>query len=182
MMDLRDSLEEPVSTHMSKSYARVRGGDPVSSAAKSMQDLGVTEAVVVEGGEPVGIVTEKDILYKVVARGSDPSKVWVKDVMSSPVQAVEEDSKVADAISRMASMGIRRLGVTQKGKLVGLVTQKAMVSGSLGQSVSLPELTTPGQIRCPYCDAIMRDGNDLSQHIDQVHLGLGLLEGDRSKW
>lgn len=181
-MGLKDDLEAPVSKFMSVTFAKVAADETVAAAARVMQMSGSTEAVVVKGGEPIGIITERDILYKVVAAGSHPSKVTVADAMSSPVETVEDSAKVQEAISKMSKMGLRRLGVTKNGRLVGLVTQRAMVSGTVHQSVALPELAPPDQFRCPYCDAVMKDRNELSRHIDQVHLGLGLLEGDTSKW
>ncbi len=181
-MGLRESLGEKVARYTSKDFARVEADESVVHAAKAMQGSGSTEAIVVEGGSPVGIVTERDILYKVVAPGLHPVKVRVRDVMSSPVESVDESSSVADAISKMSARGMRRLGVTRNGKLVGLVTQKAVVSGSLEERVPLPELAVPGKTSCPYCDAVMKDASELSKHIDQVHLGLGLLQGDKSKW
>jgi hypothetical protein len=106
----------------------------------------------------------------------------VRDVISAPVATVDSAAKVADAIAKMSKLGVRRLGVTRKGKLVGLVTQKAMVSGGLEQHVALPELASPNLLACPYCGEIVGDRDELSRHIDRVHLGLGLLEGDLSKW
>lgn len=181
-MGLRESLDEPVSKYTSKEFAQVGPDDSVASAAKAMQKSGSTEAIVVRGGVPAGIVTERDMLYKVVASGTDPSKVRVRDIMSTPVETVDANAKVQDAIAKMSKLGLRRLGVTSDGKLVGLVTQKAMVTGSVRQSVGLPELAAPNQFHCPYCDATMKDPNELSKHIDQIHVGLGLLEGDTSKW
>jgi CBS domain-containing protein len=181
-VSLREDLDKPVSMFMSVDFAKVGADETVAGAAKLMQKAGTTEAIVVKGGEPVGIITERDILYKVVATGSHPSKVTVADVMSSPIETVEDTSKVMNAISKMSKMGLRRLGVTHEGKLVGLVTQRAMVSGAVREEVVLPELSPPGKLRCPYCDAVMKDGSELSRHIDQVHLGQGLLEGRISKW
>ena len=181
-MDLRESLDEPVSKFMSRSFASIDAKDTVTAAAKAMQRSGSTEAIVVKGGEPIGIVTERDVVYKVVAAGSNPAEVPVSQVMSSPIETVEDTSTVKDAIAKMSKLELRRLGITSRGKLVGLVTQKAMVSGTAREKVVLPELAVPGQLRCPYCDAIMKDRSELSKHIDQVHLGLGLLEGDTSKW
>lgn len=167
---------------MTVNYAKVSIDDSIATAAKAMEKAGVTEAIVVKDGAPIGIVTERDILYKVVAAGSDPSAVDVEQVMSTPVQSVEVTSKVGDAIAKMSKLGLRRLGVTRDGKFVGLVTQKAMVSGGLHQHFALPELASPNEISCPYCDATMKDGGELSMHIDQVHVGLGLLQGNLSKW
>lgn len=167
---------------MSRDFARVGEEDSVQAAASAMQKLVVTEAIVMRGKLPVGIITERDILYKVVAGGRAPREVRAKEAMSSPLQTIEESAKVADAISKMSALGLRRLAVTRKGEVVGMVTQKAVVSGPRGQNVPLPELATPGGVSCPYCDAVMKSGEELSKHIDQVHVGKGLLEGDTSKW
>lgn len=181
-MELRDSLDLPVSEYLSPSFAEVKPDDTVMAAAKAMQRSASTEAIVFKEGNPVGVITERDIVYKIVASGLNSSVVKVGDVMTSPLETVEESAKVGEAIAKMSKLGVRRLGVTSKGKLVGIVTQKAIVSGDLHQHVALPELASPKKLVCPYCDAVMKDRNELSKHIDQVHLGLGLLEGDMSKW
>jgi signal-transduction protein with cAMP-binding, CBS, and nucleotidyltransferase domain len=181
-MDLRKSLDQPVSDYMSTGFVRVSFDDPVTDAARVMQKAGATEAVVMRDDDPIGIVTERDILYKVVAAGLAPSAIKVREVMSAPVATVDSASKVVDAVAKMSKLGVRRLGVTRKGKLVGLVTQKAMVSGGLEQHVVLPELASPKVLVCPYCGETMDDRNELSRHIDHTHLGLGLLEGALSKW
>lgn len=180
-MGLRESLEEPVSLYMSKGFARVGAEESIYHAAMAMQKAGTTEAIVMKGDVPVGIITERDILYRVVAAGLIPQQVKAKDIMSSPLETIEESAKAGEAISKMSKLGLRRLAVTRNGALVGLVTQKAVVSGPLGH-VALPELAHPETISCPYCDATMKSKEELSKHIDQVHLGPGLLEGDRSKW
>ncbi len=167
---------------MSLGFVQVKPDATVADAAKVMQKAGATEAVVFNDGGPFGIVTERDILYKVVAAERDPSSVSVREIMSSPVETIDQDAKVADAIAKMSKLGVRRLGVTRKGELVGLVTQKAMVSGGLHQHVALPELALPGQLACPYCGETMKDRDELSRHIDRVHVGLGLLEGNLGKW
>jgi len=168
---------------MSTSFAQVADADSVSEAARTMQKTGSTEALVVSGSVPLGMVTERDILYKVVATGSNPSKVKVREIMSSPVQTIDEASKVGEAIAKMSKLGIRRLGVTRNGKIVGIITQKAMVTGKVEQNVPLPELAHPGWFNCPYCNAIFESREGLSRHIDMNHMGgLGLLQGDLSKW
>jgi signal-transduction protein with cAMP-binding, CBS, and nucleotidyltransferase domain len=182
-MSLRETLGEQVSSFMFRDFAQVAALDSVTTAAKRMHDLGATEAFVVSEGAPIGIVTERDILYKVVAAGSNPASVKVHDIMSSPVATIEDTSRVGEAIAKMSKLGIRRLGVTKNGKIIGMITQKAMVSGNLQQSVPLPELAPPGGFTCPYCSAIFKSGEELSKHIDRTHIGgLGLLQGDLSKW
>jgi CBS domain-containing protein len=181
-MDLRESLNDSVSAYMTPSYVQVSSDETVAQAAKEMKKSGATEAIVANDGAPLGIVTERDILYKVVAAGANPSSMRVKDIMTSPVETVEESAKVGEAIAKMSKLGVRRLGVTRNGKLAGMVTQKAMVAGDLSGHVALPELASPSRFICPYCDAELKNGEELSKHIDQVHLGPGLLEGNRTKW
>ncbi len=182
-MSLRESLNDPVSAYTSSSFAQVSATDSVAHAARTMQRAGATEAIVVGGSDPQGIVTERDILYKVVAEGSNPAVVKVRDIMSSPVQTVDETAKVGEAIAKMSKLGIRRLGVTRKGKIVGMITQKAMVTGNVDQNIPLPELAHPDGFTCPYCNAHERSREGLSKHIDRVHMGgFGLLQGDVTKW
>jgi len=182
-VSLRDSLNQSVSVYMSAFFAQVSASDSVAEAARRMQGAGATEAMVVSDLVPQGIVTERDILYKVVAAGSDPSVVKVRDIMSSPVYTVDEASSVGEAIAKMSKLGIRRLAVTRNGKLVGIITQKAMVAGKADQSIPLPELARPDRFTCPYCNASMKSREELSKHIDRDHMGgLGLLQGNSSKW
>ena len=182
-MSLQESLNRPVSAYMSKSFAEVDGSDSVAQAARVMQEEGATEAIVVRDGIPVGIITERDILYKVVAAGENPSLIKVRDVMSSPVQTIDEGSKVSEAIAKMSKLGFRRLGVTKDGRVVGMVTQKAVVTGNVGQNFTLPELAPPTGFPCPYCGSVLKTKEDLSKHIDRAHMGgFGLLQGDASKW
>jgi CBS domain-containing protein len=181
-MSLRESLDERVSKYMTTRFTQVISTDHVYRAARTMQQNGTTEAVVVDHEVPVGIITERDILYKVVAAELDPRRVEAKDIMSAPLEAIEDNAKVADAISKMSTLGIRRLGVTRQGKIVGLITQKAIVSGDVGH-VSLPELAIPDSFACPYCNAVVKTRDELSKHIDRTHMGgAGLLEGDSTKW
>ena len=181
-MSLRESLEQPVSRFMAVGFAKVGAEESIYHAAKAMQESGTTEAIVVVQDVPTGIITERDILYKVVAAGLYPQRVKAKDVMSAPLETVEDTSRVADAIAKMSKLGIRRLGVTRGGKIVGMVTQKAVVAGTEGK-IPLPELATPDSYTCPYCGTSVKTREELSKHIDKVHTGgLGLLQGDVSKW
>jgi CBS domain-containing protein len=181
-MDLRESLGRPVSDYASTDFVKVTIEDSVTEAACEMMKRGATEAVVTGGGGTVGIVTERDILYKVVAKGLDSAAAKVGAVMSAPVETIDADARVAEAIAKMSKLGVRRLGVTRRGTFVGLVTQRNMASGSLAASVPLPELAEKVGFRCPYCGESTRDGENLSKHIDRAHVGLGLLEGNLAKF
>jgi signal-transduction protein with cAMP-binding, CBS, and nucleotidyltransferase domain len=159
----------------------------VSEAAKEMRKKGVMSVLVSREHNCVGIVTEKDILYRVVAENRGPFKTPLKNVMSSPLITMDAQAPVRDAISLMRAKYIRRLPITEAGKVVGLLTLKSIVGNSLDQSVALAELELPQTsgsfgTACPYCESKFASKEDMSKHIDRLHLGSGLLEGDLRKW
>jgi CBS domain-containing protein len=120
--------------------SRPRTGRPemtVKEAATLMLQEGVGSLVILEGGEPVGILTERDMLYKVVAGSKMPSRTKVEHVMSSPLITVSPDSSVSMAAKRMSDLHLRRLPVVEDGKLIGMLTEKDI----LRLSPSLIELT-----------------------------------------
>ncbi len=119
---------------------RPRTGTPgmtVKEAAALMLREGVGSLIVLEDGQPVGMLTERDILYKVVAVGKMPSRTKVESVMSSPVLTVAPDSSVSLAAKRMSDLHLRRLPVVEDDKLIGMLTEKDV----LRLSPSLIELT-----------------------------------------
>lgn len=179
-MEIRKSLDEPLSGYVMKDFVKVFTSDSVANAAKAMKKANTGEAIVLRNSNPIGIITERDILYKVVAAGKDPSSTEVSTVMSSPVESIGSESKVGDAIAKMSKLGVRRLLVMKNERVEGIITQKRIVSGQ--GSVELPELVSVRGIACPYCGAMLRDAEELSKHMDQFHLGEGLLQGDRRKW
>ncbi|MCJ7631529.1 CBS domain-containing protein [Candidatus Bathyarchaeota archaeon] len=77
-------------------------------------------SLIVTNGNDIGIITEKDILSQVLARHSNLTKIKVKDVMSSPLITVEKDIEGEDALRTMAEHGIRRLPITENGRIIGI--------------------------------------------------------------
>lgn len=101
----------------------IDGGQTVREAAMMMDRLGVGSLLVESEGKLVGIVTERDLVVRVLATGLDHSNTRVRDVMSYPVIAVSPETPLEDAVMLMVSNGFRRLPVVDKeGKLLGMVT------------------------------------------------------------
>jgi CBS domain-containing protein len=180
-MSVKVDLEGPVSNYVVKDLLTLDENETVVAASKKMAKNDVGALLVTRKNEPIGMVTERDILNKVVAAEKNPSKTKLSEIMSSPIKAIDHSAKVGEAISMMVRSGVRRLAVVKDGKIVGLISQRGLVSGG-SQKVLLPELETPGAVRCPYCGELMDDAKQLSRHIDQIHIGRGLLQGDTSKW
>ncbi|MGQ9581924.1 MAG: CBS domain-containing protein [Thermoplasmatota archaeon] len=117
---------------MTRSPVTVGPRKRLDSAAALMRRRSVSSLIVVNGGAPVGIVTEKDIVEKCVAPNTRPSRLTVRDVMSSPLVSVRPQTDVADAARRMASLRIRRLAVVERGRLVGILTESDILRISPG--------------------------------------------------
>ena len=100
----------------------VKPTDTVDKAAKVLARAKVGSAVVMKGEDIVGIVTDRDILDKVVAVGKNPKEVKIEEIMSKNPVKIEYDYEIQDAIDLMMDKGIRRLLVTRLGRPVGFIT------------------------------------------------------------
>jgi len=109
---------------MTKDVLTIGPESSVMKAAKLMASRSVGSIVVVKKGKPVGILTERDLLMKVISTDLKPSRVPVKKVMSSPVITTTPDTDLVEAVRLMARHHIRRLPVVDGGKLVGIVTTR----------------------------------------------------------
>ena len=99
--------------------------ETAEDAAKKMMKFGVG-AIIVTGqrGEPVGIVTKTDLVNKVIAKNLKPNEVKLKDIMSSPLQTIDPDAKIEEALRKMNKLKVNRLAVIYKNRLAGLVSIK----------------------------------------------------------
>lgn len=168
-------LDEPVSKYTNHQMVVVASNFKVSDAAKVMTESKVDSIIVFEDDDVLGIITQKDMLSDVVAKGMDPKKVTIKEIMHKPIISINKDVKVKDAIALMSKHDIRRLIVRDEKRPIGIISQK-MIVGNMCDTVALmPELEIPNKIRCPYCDSVFSDKKSLSSHIDNVHIGRGLL-------
>jgi len=94
----------------------------VREAAEVMNKFEIGCLIAVRKGKAVGILTERDLLKRVVAEAKDVNKTRVKDVMSSPLVVVEPDLDLEEAVKLMFQMKIKKLPVVDGKRLVGLVS------------------------------------------------------------
>ena len=92
----------------------------VYDATKMMVDNNRGSVVVTRGSESIGILTERDVMKKVVAKSLDPKSTRVKDVMTSPPVTIDKDRPLREAIDVMNRKKVRRMLVTEKGKIIGI--------------------------------------------------------------
>ncbi len=98
---------------------------PSNRIAKLMEerDLGCV-IVTNKDGKPLGIITERDLVIRVLGKNLQPATVKAKDIMTAPLATIEPEATISDAARRMSRLDIRRLGVIYKGDLVGLISSK----------------------------------------------------------
>jgi CBS domain-containing protein len=79
-------------------------------------------------GRALGIITESDLVRRVIAKNILPSKLTTNDVMSTPLITVDPDETLTDTARRMNRLKIRRLGVVYKGNLVGIISSRDILA------------------------------------------------------
>jgi len=125
---------------MSRNVKTVRPDDTVHQAVQKMVKFDIGSVIVINSGRPVGIVTDTNILQRIVEPRLDPATVWVKDIMTSPLTTVDENTPLEEAARIMAEKKINRLPVLRNGKLVGLLSSSDIVKASPTQLSILEEL------------------------------------------
>jgi len=95
----------------------------VREAAQLMRKKKVGSVIVVED-KPVGILTESDIIEKIVAEDKKASDFLVKEIMTSPIIVIDPYIDLEEAMKTMSTCNIRRLPVIENGRLIGIITQK----------------------------------------------------------
>lgn len=100
----------------------IRSGRSVREAAEEMARKKIGSLLIAHEGAYIGIITEVDIIRKVVANGIDPAAIPVQRVMSSPVVAIDAGRSIVEANDLMERKKIRHLAVTRDGLIVGLVS------------------------------------------------------------
>jgi CBS domain-containing protein len=116
-MVVKDIMSSPVVTLAENAAS--------NKVAKIMDenDLGCV-IVTNKAGKPMGIITERDLVLRVLAKNLVPDAVKAKDIMTSPLVTIEPEATISEAARRMSRLDIRRLGVVYKGNLVGVISSR----------------------------------------------------------
>ena len=115
---------DPIKSFMvpSEKFITVDRDTDVQTVARIMRDRRINSLFVTNGKEIVGILTDTDMVRRVVAAEVDTLTTTAEKIMSAPILTIEEDKTVLDASDLMAKTHIRHLGVTQGGKVVGMIS------------------------------------------------------------
>ena len=148
---------------------------PANRVAELMDkhDLGCI-IVTNKEGKPLGIITERDLVVRVLAKNGKPDTLKANEVMTSPLITIEPDATISDAARKMSKLNIRRLGVIYKKQITGLLSSKDIL-GVMPELIEIiqerarienennekEETTAPPAGYCDHCGAW---SDDLKQH------------------
>lgn len=162
-------LNSPITPFINPKLVVAASDLTVTDAAKVMLDSRVNSVLVFEDDKVIGIITNKDFLTDIVAKGHDPTTIRIKEITHSPLITIHKNSKVGEAIELMQKHNIRRLVVKDDKRTIGILSQKKIIGNERNQAILLPELEIPNKIKCPYCEIILDNKQSLLSHIDTSH-------------
>jgi len=128
---------------MSKDVKVVRPDSSIKEVVATMNKFNIGSIIVVQGDRPVGVISERDILRRVVEPCLAPETLTAKQVMTSPVITISETASMDEAAKLMAKKKVRKIPVMNKQKLVGIVTFTDIVTKVLTMLSILEELVRP---------------------------------------
>lgn len=117
-----DEVALKVEDVMVKEVVTIDDDVTVKEAADVMNKFDIGSLIAIRKGKAMGILTERDILRRIVADGKDPVKIRVRDVMTSPLVVAEPGMDLAEAVKLMFHMKIKKLPVVDGKRIVGLVS------------------------------------------------------------
>jgi signal-transduction protein with cAMP-binding, CBS, and nucleotidyltransferase domain len=199
--DITSLLSMPIEHFINMNVAIMEGDKYIDQALEVMKEKGVRSVLVSHQGEVMGILSKTDILFKVMSQGRNPGKVRLREVMTSPVLAVDPKSTVQDTLAMMDKHVVRQLIVSSSSAVLGMVyrddiferihmstmsTADAALKGTPvciinPKAIAYVRDTSSAKVVCPYCELPYDTKEALSKHIDRLHTGAGVLEGDVRK-
>jgi CBS domain-containing protein len=119
-MLVKDVMSSPVVT--------ADENETTNNIAAAMDKEGLGAVIVTnKEGKSIGIITERDLVIRVIAKNHRPDQIHAKEIMTTPLVTIEPEATVTDAARRMNRLDIRRLGVFYKSNLVGIVSDKDLL-------------------------------------------------------
>ncbi|MGI0005132.1 MAG: CBS domain-containing protein [Nitrososphaera sp.] len=199
--DITSLLSMPIEHFINMNVAIMEGDKYIDQALEMMKEKGVRSVLVSHQGEVMGILSKTDILFKVMSQGRNPGKVRLREVMTSPVLAVDPKSTVQDTLAMMDKHVVRQLIVSSSSAVLGMVyrddiferihmstmsTADAALKGTPvciinPKAIAYVRDISSAKVVCPYCELPYDTKEALSKHIDRLHTGAGVLEGDVRK-
>jgi trk system potassium uptake protein TrkH len=125
---MQDVLDRPITSYMHRLFVIVDENSNVASAVQQMHSHNAGIIIVSRANMPVGIVTDSDIIDKVVMKGEDSDQVFLKSIMSTPLVTVSPKGTVKQALNLMRLNQIKRIPVADSSGILGVVTQESLAN------------------------------------------------------
>lgn len=135
-------VKMPVKEIMTRDVVTVDINSSVSQLARKMLTYKVGSIIITDKKQPVGIVTERDIVKKIVSKNLRPDDISIKQLMATPLISVPTTEDVTDTMHKMVKLEIRRLPVVENGKLVGIITDTDLLAISAEMGSIFSDLIT----------------------------------------
>jgi CBS domain-containing protein len=196
--DITALLSTPIENFINTNVVIMETDKYTDEALALIKERGVRSVLASHLGEVVGIVSKTDILFKVMSQGRNPGKVRLREIMTSPVLAVDPHNTVQETLSIMDKHVIRQVIVSSHSAVLGMVsrddifekihmttlsTAHTAIKGTPvciinPKAIVYMKDTSTAKLVCPYCESPFDTKEGLSSHIDRLHSGSGVLEGD----
>jgi len=118
---------EPTVRQIMRTIISIDAKAKAKEAARLMVERHIGSLIANRDGLPFGIVTERDMLEKIVAQSADPSKLTVQEIMTAPLTTIDASASLIDAARKMVEKQLKRLVVTEHDKIIGIVSQTDLV-------------------------------------------------------
>ena len=125
---MQDVLERPITSYMHRLFVIVDENANVAAAVQQMHSHNAATIIASRGNIPVGIVTDSDIIDKVVMRGEDSDQIFLKSIMSSPIVTLSPKGTVKQALNLMRLNQVKRIPVADSSGILGIVTQESLAN------------------------------------------------------
>ncbi|MFX0195524.1 MAG: cyclic nucleotide-binding/CBS domain-containing protein [Candidatus Hodarchaeota archaeon] len=107
-------------------FPKTDGQTTVKEAARILKAQDRSFLVIMQEDSPVGIVTERDFVRRVIARDVDPNKTKITEIMSIPLVTLDPDADLSEAVEMMKRAGIHKLPIVKEKKLYGVITSRLL--------------------------------------------------------
>lgn len=196
--DISSLLSTPIEHYINTNLVILESDKFTDEALNLMKEKDVRSVLVSHLGEVMGIVSKTDILFKVMSQGRNPGKVRLREIMTSPVLAVDPHNTIQETLSIMDKHVIRQVIVSSHSAVLGMVSRDDLFEKIHMATMSTAHTAIKGtpvciinpkaivymkdintaKLVCPYCESPFDTKEGLSRHIDRLHSGSGVLEGD----
>ncbi|HET7389857.1 MAG TPA: CBS domain-containing protein, partial [Nitrososphaeraceae archaeon] len=144
-------LSKNIRSITTRNYITLNEDNRVSDGVNAMRTADVSSVIIVRKAtqRPVGIITERDILYRVTGENKNPGETPLWSIMSRPLISIGDQASVIEAICMMRNRHIRRLIVRQQdGTVLGITTLRSAIGNIPSQGIDLAEVDNIKKRRC----------------------------------